>query len=69
MRTLLEQLVDLWGDDRRGCAPLLLIFSSLSVTAVLKASDTEVYSLSQLDFISAVLPRQQFDVLFGNGVF
>lgn len=48
VRALLEQLVQLWGDERHGSAPLHLIFSSLTVTAVLKASDTEVRSPSPL---------------------
>lgn len=42
VRALLEQLVELWGDERHGSAPLHLLFASLTVTAVLKASDTEV---------------------------
>lgn len=42
VRTLLEQLVELWGDERCGSAPLHLLFASLTVTAVLKANDVEV---------------------------
>ncbi|KAK9533940.1 hypothetical protein VZT92_009026 [Zoarces viviparus] len=41
VRALLEQLAELWQDDRCSSAPLHLLFTPLTVTAVLKASDTE----------------------------
>lgn len=65
VRALLEQLIELWGDERHGSAPLHLIFTSLTVTAVLKASDCEVRSPSLLGFSGAILPRQGLGVLFG----
>ncbi|XP_074548821.1 codanin-1 [Halichoeres trimaculatus] len=40
VRGLLEQLAELWGEDVCCSAPLHLLFSPLSVTAVLKAADT-----------------------------
>ena len=42
VRALLEQLVELWGGDCCPSVPLHLLFTPLTVTAVLKASDTEV---------------------------
>lgn len=42
VRALLEQLAELWGGDCCSFAPLHLLFTPLTVTAVLKASDTEV---------------------------
>lgn len=42
VRTLLEQLVELWAEDRGASTPLHLLFTSLTVTAVLRGSDTEV---------------------------
>lgn len=42
VRTLLEQLAELWEGDCCSSAPLHLLFTPLAVTAVLKASDTEV---------------------------
>lgn len=42
VRSLLEQLVELWEGDRCSSAPLHLLFTPLTITAVLKASDTEV---------------------------
>lgn len=39
---LLGQLAELWERDCCSSAPLHLLFSPLTVTAVLKASDTEV---------------------------
>uniref|UniRef100_A0A672J234 Codanin-1 C-terminal domain-containing protein n=1 Tax=Salarias fasciatus TaxID=181472 RepID=A0A672J234_SALFA len=39
---LLEQLAELWREHRCSAAPLHLLFAPLTVTAVLKASDTEV---------------------------
>ncbi|XP_037652423.1 codanin-1 [Sebastes umbrosus] len=41
VRTLLEQLAELWEGDSCSSAPLHLLFTPLTVTAVLKASDTE----------------------------
>ncbi|KAK2892035.1 codanin-1 [Channa argus] len=41
VRVLLEQLAELWERDWCSSAPLHLLFSPLTVTAVLKASDTE----------------------------
>ncbi|XP_077418569.1 codanin-1 isoform X2 [Vanacampus margaritifer] len=41
VRTLLEQLSELWERDNCCCAPLHLLFSPLTVTAVLKAGDNE----------------------------
>ncbi|XP_028994327.1 codanin-1 [Betta splendens] len=41
VRTLLEQLAELWGGDWCSSVPLHLLFTPLTVTAVLKASDTE----------------------------
>ncbi|XP_070698902.1 codanin-1 [Pempheris klunzingeri] len=41
VRALLEQLVELWEGDCCSSAPLHLLFTPLTVTAVLKASDTE----------------------------
>ncbi|XP_054469557.1 codanin-1 [Anoplopoma fimbria] len=41
VRALLEQLAELWRADRCSSAPLHLLFTPLTVTAVLKASDTE----------------------------
>ncbi len=42
VRALLEQLAELWEEDCCSSAPLHLLFAPLAVTAVLKASDTEV---------------------------
>lgn len=42
VRALLVQLVELWEQDRCSSAPLHLLFTPLTVTAVLNASDTEV---------------------------
>ncbi|CAN9502488.1 unnamed protein product [Ophioblennius macclurei] len=39
---LLEQLAELWKEHRCSPAPLHLLFTPLTVTAVLKASDTEL---------------------------
>ncbi|XP_029973279.1 codanin-1 [Salarias fasciatus] len=39
---LLEQLAELWREHRCSAAPLHLLFAPLTVTAVLKASDTEL---------------------------
>lgn len=39
---LLEQCADLWERDDCSAAPLHLLFTPLTVTAVLKAGDTEV---------------------------
>nr|XP_019967948.1 PREDICTED: codanin-1-like [Paralichthys olivaceus] len=41
VRSLLEQLAELWERDCCSSAPLHLLFSPLTVTAVLRASDTE----------------------------
>ncbi|XP_039993857.1 codanin-1 isoform X2 [Xiphias gladius] len=41
VRSLLEQLAELWERDCCSSAPLHLLFAPLMVTAVLKASDTE----------------------------
>uniref|UniRef100_A0A8D3B2K6 Codanin-1 C-terminal domain-containing protein n=1 Tax=Scophthalmus maximus TaxID=52904 RepID=A0A8D3B2K6_SCOMX len=41
VRSLLEQLAELWERDCCSSAPLHLLFTALTVTAVLKASDTE----------------------------
>ncbi|XP_051251227.1 codanin-1 [Dicentrarchus labrax] len=41
VRALLEQLAELWEGDCCSSAPLHLLFTPLTVTAVLKASDTE----------------------------
>ncbi|XP_034714445.1 codanin-1 isoform X2 [Etheostoma cragini] len=41
VRVLLEQLAELWEGDCCSSAPLHLLFTPLTVTAVLKASDTE----------------------------
>lgn len=41
VRALLEQLAELWERDCCSSAPLHLLFTPLTVTAVLKASDTE----------------------------
>ncbi|XP_049918342.1 codanin-1 [Epinephelus moara] len=41
VRALLEQLAELWEGDCCSFAPLHLLFTPLTVTAVLKASDTE----------------------------
>uniref|UniRef100_UPI0037E84750 codanin-1 n=1 Tax=Semicossyphus pulcher TaxID=241346 RepID=UPI0037E84750 len=41
VRALLEQLAELWEEDCCSAAPLHLLFTPLTVTAVLKASDTE----------------------------
>lgn len=49
VRTLLEQLAELWVGDWCSSAPLHLLFTPLTVTAVLKASDTEV--LTQLSLM------------------
>lgn len=45
VRALLEQLAELWERDWCSSAPLHLLFTHLTVTAVLKASDTEVLLL------------------------
>lgn len=42
VRALLEQLVELWKEDCCSSTPLHLLFTPLTVTAVLKANDTEV---------------------------
>lgn len=42
VRALLVQLVELWEQDCCSSAPLHLLFTPLTVTAVLNASDTEV---------------------------
>lgn len=42
IRALLEQLAELWERDLCSSAPLHLLFTHLTVTAVLKASDSEV---------------------------
>lgn len=42
VKVLLEQLAELWERDCCTSTPLHLLFSPLTVTAVLKASDTEV---------------------------
>lgn len=42
VRSLLEQLVELWEGECCSSTPLHLLFTTLTVTAVLKASDTEV---------------------------
>ncbi|CAJ1073278.1 codanin-1 isoform X1 [Xyrichtys novacula] len=41
VRALLEQLAELWKEDCCSSAPLHLLFTPLTVTAVLKASDME----------------------------
>ncbi|GAA6223312.1 codanin-1 [Lates japonicus] len=41
VRSVLEQLAELWERDCCSSAPLHLLFTPLTVTAVLKASDTE----------------------------
>ncbi|XP_070836142.1 codanin-1 [Chaetodon trifascialis] len=41
VRALLEQLAELWEGDRCSSTPLHLLFTPFTVTAVLKASDTE----------------------------
>ena len=48
VRALLEQLAELWERDCCSSAPLHLLFTPLTVTAVLKASDTEVHLQLQL---------------------
>lgn len=45
VRSVLEQLAELWERDCCSSAPLHLLFTPLTVTAVLKASDTEVFQL------------------------
>lgn len=42
VRALLVQLVELWEKDCCSSAPLHLLFTPLTVTAVLNASDAEV---------------------------
>lgn len=42
VRVVLKQLAELWERDWCISAPLHLLFTHLTVTAVLKASDTEV---------------------------
>jgi len=50
VRALLEQLAELWRGDRCSAAPLHLLFTPLTVTAVLKASDTEVRPTDALSY-------------------
>lgn len=56
VRALLVQLVELWEQDCCSSAPLHLLFTPLTVTAVLNASDTEVM-FSQTSLLSSPLFR------------
>lgn len=47
VRALLEHLAELWEGDCCSSTPLHLLFTPLTVTAVLKASDTEVRLLTK----------------------
>ncbi|KAJ8401134.1 hypothetical protein AAFF_G00387160 [Aldrovandia affinis] len=58
-RALLEQLVHLWGQDLCPPAPLYLLFTDTSLTAVLSASDTQNFLFLVRQLLEKRLLREE----------
>lgn len=66
VRAVLVQLVELWEKDCCSCAPLQLLFTPLTVTAVLNASETEV-TFSETSLLFCPCPIVTLTLLLFSG--